>query len=78
MGANRDETSHPSKKAKVAADGGDTAFPSDYEIVEKDSENRFFSYSTGFNRRSVTGTMYSLKYVASCTGPAPPSANLYS
>jgi hypothetical protein len=62
MGANRDETSHPSKKAKVAADGGDTAFPSDYEIVEKDSENRFFSYSTGFNRRYVTGTMYSLKY----------------
>lgn len=62
MGANRDETSHPSKKAKVAADGGDTAFPSDYEIVEKDSENRFFSYSTGFNRRWV-GTNLEAVYI---------------
>jgi hypothetical protein len=49
MGANRDQTSHQSKKAKVV----DKAFPPacGYEIVYKDDQNRFFSYSTGFNRR---------------------------
>lgn len=50
MRANRDQTSQPSKKAKV-----DTKFPPErgYEIVPKDPQNqtRFFSYSTGFNRR---------------------------
>ena len=57
MGANRDQTSHQSKKAKV-----DKAFPPacGYEIVYKDDQNRFFSYSSGFNRRYRH--QYSLKY----------------
>eukprot|EP00321_Phaeocystis_globosa_P018080 CAMPEP_0118809214 /NCGR_PEP_ID=MMETSP1162-20130426/73_1 /TAXON_ID=33656 /ORGANISM="Phaeocystis Sp, Strain CCMP2710" /LENGTH=573 /DNA_ID=CAMNT_0006738617 /DNA_START=184 /DNA_END=1905 /DNA_ORIENTATION=- len=59
MGANRDQTSHQSKKAKV-----DKAFPPacGYEIVYKDDQNRFFSYSTGFNRRWV-GTNLEAVYI---------------
>ena len=37
-----------SKKAKFAADA---QFPAGYDIVQKDGDNRFFSYSKGFNRR---------------------------
>ena len=70
-----------SKKAKVAADA---QFPAGYDIVRKDGDNRFFSYSKGFNRRltrsppppspaiAATNHQHPPRAVAS-PGPSPPS-----